>query len=119
MRLTHPSESKDRTRALDDLARLAHGDLGSSAADIDVHDPGGFADRACTSPRAERGESRLERIARAHRYELAGLGGEQLADRAGVAAPDGDAREDQGARVDRPGVDSGEPVLPVDEAPER
>ena len=55
---------------------------------------------------AEGGQRRLEPIAGAHRHELAGLLREELADRAGVPAPNRDAGEDE-----RPGVD-GVGILP-------
>ena len=88
-------------REVDDLAALAHGDLGGAAADIDVHDAGALADRARGRARAEGGERRLERVAGADGDELARLPGEQLADGAGVAPAHGDAGQDQRARVDR------------------
>ena len=104
---------------LDDVARLADGDFGSSAADIDVHDSSGFADRTGGTARAEGGERGFERVARAHRYEFSRLGREQISDGARVAAPDGDPGEDERTRIDRLRIDPGERVLPVDEAPER
>ena len=42
---------------------------------------------------------------------LPACAGEQIADGAGVAPAHGDAGEDQRARVDRIGIEAGEPVL--------
>src|SRR5581483_5397359 len=66
----------DRGR-LDQLARLAHRDLRGAAADVDVHHARRLADRARGGARAEGRERGLERVARAHGDELAGLRGEK------------------------------------------
>ena len=91
---------------VDDLAALADGDLRRAAPDVDVHHPPAVADRTGHRAGAEGGQRRLEPIAGAHRHELAGLLREELADRAGVPAPNRDAGEDE-----RPGVD-GVGILP-------
>src|SRR3982074_299219 len=73
-RSTPPAEAEDTGRRpvaarvhLGAAARLAQGDLGSPSADIDVHDAGGFADRARASARTESREGGFERVARAPR----------------------------------------------------
>src|SRR6266545_3723473 len=114
IRATRPSASKETMRAPTSTAVSSAISPASHTAIFVVPPP-----RSTFITRAESGEGRFERVARAHRNEFPRLGREQLADRPGVAAPDGDAGEDQGARVDRFGIDSGEFVLPVDEAPER
>ncbi len=53
-----------------------------------------------------------------NRHELAGLGGEQLADGAGVGAPHGDAGQDQRAGVDLVRRDARGLVLRIDECAE-
>ena len=60
-----------------------------------------LANRARRRARAEGGERGFERVAGADRDELAGLGGEQIADGARVAPAHRDAGQDQRAGVDR------------------
>src|SRR6267143_5295005 len=105
-------------RHLEHITGLAHGDFGSSAADVDVHNAGGVADRARAGTRAEGGEGGLECIARAHRDEFPRLRRKQFSYGSGVAAAHCDPGEDQGARVDSPGIDSCELILSVDERAE-
>ena len=103
----------------DEFARRADADLRRAAAEVDIHHPHAFADRARGGARTESGERGLEPVAGTDRHELAGLGREKLADRPRIAAPHGDARQDQCAGVDRLRIEFGQFVLTVDEPAQR
>ena len=57
---------------------------------------------------SKRGKRGLERVTGADRHELAGLRGEEIADRSCVGSPYGDARQDQSSCIDGIRVDAGQ-----------
>ena len=71
---------------VDHLAVGADRDLRGAAADIDIHHHAFVADRARRRARAIGRHHGFQAVAGAHRDELAGLLGEQVADGAGVGA---------------------------------
>ena len=84
------------------------------AADVDIHHRARSLGQGHGAG-AMRRHQRLQRIARADRHELAGLGREDLADRPRVGAPGGHARQNERAGVDLVGREAGRRVLRRDE----
>ena len=121
-----PSASMQTSRAPTSAAVIAitsplraDRDLDGAAADVDVHHRRLVADRARDRARAVGRHHGLQAVAGAHRHQLAGLRGEELADAARIAAAHRDAGEDQRAGVDLVGIDHRVLVLLADEGAER
>ena len=83
------------------MPRLDQRQLAGAAAQVKVEQhllwPLG---RQCDRARAVGGQDRLEIVTGRYTHEAASLGTEKLGQRAGIAAFEGSARQDHGARVD-------------------
>jgi len=98
---------------LDDVARLADGDFGSSAADIDVHDSSGFADRTGAPPEPNAASVASSASPALTDTNFPAWAANKSPMARAFAAPDGDPGEDERTRIDRLRIDTGERVLPV------
>ena len=104
---------------IDHLAVGADRDLGGAATDVDIHHGAVVTDRARHRARTVRRHDGLQIVAGRDRDHLAGLAREQFADRACIAAADGDTGQDQRAGVDLVGIGLGVLVLLLDKGAER
>ena len=102
----------------EDVAVLDQGEFGRAAADIHVQQRRVVAARQRDGTGAVRRHLAFHVMAGRGAHELAGLLRKQVGDGAGVVALEGLAGEDDGAAVDRLGLDPGIGVAAADEARE-
>ncbi len=112
-----PAADRDGTGGKD-AAVLDQGEFGRAAADIHVEQRGVMAARERDGAGAVRGHLAFHVVAGRGADELAGLLGEEIGDGARVVALERLAGEDDGAAVDRLGLDPGIGVAAADEARE-